>query len=194
MDSPEQLLSEEQIFANMNMVPPWQAAEEMKKETSFNMKDAIAKDLGFEDAADLFNPVAESTQVAERVTTGDERPVTRLPATVDNDFDSAHKDIEDLMDHGKRALKQLIILAGASDRARDYEVLSTMIKTLADLAKDRLELQKAKNKLKAEEKPGVPTTQNTTNNNIIVGTATDMIELIRQQQERLAYGSESTNE
>lgn len=58
------------------------------------------------------------------------------------DYHRAQKTIKAVMEHGESALEELLQLAGQTSKARDYEVASTIMKTLMDASKDLLETHK----------------------------------------------------
>jgi len=81
-------------------------------------------------------PVA--TQVTE-IVAGDE---------VETDAALARKNIKSLLDKGNGAIDNLLLVAQESEHPRAYEVAANFIKTLADLNKDLLEVQKKKSDLR----------------------------------------------
>ena len=79
------------------------------------------------------------TPVTEIVPVGDE---------VESDAALARQNIKSLLDKGSNAIDNLLLVAQESEHPRAYEVAANFIKTLADLNKDLLELQKRKRDLK----------------------------------------------
>jgi len=66
---------------------------------------------------------------------------------VETDTDIARQNIKDLIEKGKSAVDELAVVAKDSQHPRAYEVMATLIKSMSDLNKDLLELQKRKRDL-----------------------------------------------
>ena len=66
---------------------------------------------------------------------------------IDADAEFARTNMRSLIDNGNRALTELASVANQSESPRAYEVLATMMKNLAEMNKDLLELQKRKKEL-----------------------------------------------
>lgn len=92
---------------------------------------------------------------------------------LNNDFDAARKNITDMIATGMDAVDGIMKVATAGDSPRAYEVASILIKTVADMNKDLMDLH---TKIKEAEKDR--TTVNTTNNSIYVGSTTDLQNLL----------------
>lgn len=83
-----------------------------------------------------------------------ERSVDALPVIledganqIDADAEFARTNMRELISNGNRALTELASVANQSESPRAYEVLATMMKNLAEMNKDLLELQKRKKEL-----------------------------------------------
>ena len=59
---------------------------------------------------------------------------------IDADAEFARTNMRSLIDNGNRALTELASVANQSESPRAYEVLATMMKNLAEMNKDLLEL------------------------------------------------------
>lgn len=99
--------------------------------------------------------------------------------TVDNDFLVARKNINSLLTKGNTAIDQLLLVAKETEHPRAYEVAANLIKTLGDLNKDLLDLQKKKKELL-----GANSTGNTTNIDkaVFVGSTNELVKLIRSNK------------
>ena len=114
-------------------------------------------------------PVAQlSTEV---VPVGDE---------VETDAALARKNIKSLLDKGSNAIDNLLLVAQESEHPRAYEVAANFIKTLADLNKDLLDVQKKKSDLRPQQ---------TTNNQsinvekaVFVGSTAELLKQIRENK------------
>lgn len=95
---------------------------------------------------------------------------------IDADAEFARKNMRDLIDNGNRALGELASVANQSESPRAYEVLATMMKNLAEMNKDLLELQKRKREL-------APQSESTKGVNIdkavFVGSTNELLKMIK---------------
>lgn len=92
---------------------------------------------------------------------------------VSDDYDKSRKTYYNLIDRGEQALEGMMDLAAESEHPRAYEVLSGMMKNMADITDKLMELQKRKDDLinnQKEEKPQSGMTQN----NVFVGSTSDL--------------------
>lgn len=105
--------------------------------------------------------------------------VTSVNHEVEEDFDYARKNLYDVIGKSQEALEDMIDVARQSQHPRAYEVLNQMIKNVADISKDLLDLQKKKKDL---IKPEVQEGPQTVNNNLFVGTTADLNRMIEEAQ------------
>jgi hypothetical protein len=66
---------------------------------------------------------------------------------VETDSDIARENLKDLLSKGSKAVEELAVVARDSQHPRAYEVMAGMLKNLADMNKDLLEIQKRKKDL-----------------------------------------------
>lgn len=83
-----------------------------------------------------------------------------------DDLAYARENIYDIIGKSQEALGELMMVAQSSQHPRAYEVLNQMLKTMADINKDLIELHKSKKEL-TEPEPS----HNVTNNNLMLSTA-----------------------
>jgi hypothetical protein len=109
-------------------------------------------------------------------------PTTYRPS-LDNDNDEVNTDAKyvrqnlyDLLEKGHGAIDELLAVADQSQHPRAYEVLATMIKTMAETNRDLLELHQKKKQLIEKEK-----STETVNNNLFVGSTKDLLELLNKK-------------
>lgn len=115
----------------------------------------------------------------------DMAPLTVIPTVdtfgdsqVTDDFEYARGNLITVIEKGQEALSGIVDVAGMSQHPRAYEVVATLIKTMADANKDLLELQKRKKDL-----TGVGPNPTTVNNNLFVGSTLELQKLIKKQNE-----------
>lgn len=92
---------------------------------------------------------------------------------VKNDYEYSRETYRNLIDNSSEALNGMMQLAADSEHPRAYEVLSTMVKNIADVTDKLMDLQKKKQDLTGE-KPAAESKGNMTQNNVFVGSTTDL--------------------
>lgn len=92
---------------------------------------------------------------------------------IKNDYDYARENLYNLVENGNVALEDLVELAKQSEHPRAYEVVGQMIKTIGDTTSQLTILHEKQMKLNASKPEKV------TNNNLFVGSATDLLDLIK---------------
>lgn len=107
-------------------------------------------------------------------------PVESKPIDNNDDFEYARGNMLSILERGNGALDSLLDVADQSQHPRAYEVVATLIKTLADANKDLLELQKKNKELKKVEDNNTP---KTINNNLFVGSTTELQRLLKKHDQ-----------
>ena len=105
-------------------------------------------------------------------------PVQPTDADIDADF--ARKNIKSLIEKGNVAVDNILQVAAASEHPRAYEVAAGLIKNLADLNKDLMEIQKRKRDLGPKEAQGGTTTN--IDKAVFVGSFTDLVKSIKNNK------------
>jgi len=113
--------------------------------------------------------------------TGDIVAVSSKNLGIENDFDYARENIKSLINNGSDAIDEIIKIAKAGDNPRAFEVVSLLLKTVADMNKDLIDLYQ---KTKIAKKEDV-TVNNTTNNSIFVGSTSELQDLINKDRSRI---------
>ena len=103
-------------------------------------------------------------------------PVSIEP-TVEADFDYARGNIIVAIETGQEALSDMLQVAQRSQSPRAFEVVSDLVKTLSQTNKDLLELMKQKKIIENSDGP------KTVNNNLFVGSTTELLKLMKKQDE-----------
>ena len=96
-----------------------------------------------------------------------------------DDYESSRETYKELIDKGNEAIDLMMELARDSQHPRAFEVLATLLKTQADNNDKLLELQKRLKQLKEPVKGSQ--SPNVTNNNVFVGSTTDLQRFILDQ-------------
>jgi len=110
----------------------------------------------------------------EIISTGDD---------IEDDYQVARKKLNDLIDKSQKALDGALNVALASDSPRAYEVVGQLIKTTGDTAKDLLDLQAKKKKLKDSD--GKNQNIETQNNIVFAGSTQDLLKALKSEREKI---------
>lgn len=121
--------------------------------------------------SEIFN--VESTEITPAIKT--EVVSVETKANPEEDFSFARKNIKDLIKKGDVAIDNLLQVASASEHPRAYEVAAGLIKTMADLNKDLLDIHKKKNDLTGE----VASQKTVIDKAVFVGSTSDLVKLIK---------------
>jgi hypothetical protein len=119
-------------------------------------------------------PIKESTQVETLPA------VVEYADPVNADADFARNNIRELVTQGNQAVNELMLIARDGQHPRAFEVLSGLMKNLADMNKDLLEIQKRKKDL-------IPKTEAQNNLNIdkavFVGSTAELVKMLKTQKQ-----------
>jgi hypothetical protein len=96
--------------------------------------------------------------------------------TLDNDYKYARENLYEIIERGSDALNTLVEIAQASQSARAFEVVGTLVKTLSDANKDLLEITNKVKKIKEETKTSQ---KNITNNSLFVGSTAELQKFLK---------------
>jgi len=125
------------------------------------VKDVISQSLGLEPLKDDIIKIVETP-----------------PSTIKNDYDYARDNLYNIIEKGNAALDDIMDIAKQSESARAFEVVTNLIKTMADANKDLLDLAKKKKELDKTAEQEQP---NITNNNLFVGSSADLLKMIKDK-------------
>ena len=109
------------------------------------------------------------------------KPTTEVVASdeVETDAALARKNIKGLLDKGGAAIDNLLLVAQESEHPRAYEVAANFIKTLGDLNKDLLEIQKQKQSLRPVE---INNQSINVEKAVFVGSTAELLKQIRENK------------
>lgn len=99
----------------------------------------------------------------------------------EEDFDLARRTLRNLIEKTDDALDEVLELAKNDEKARSYEVAQQMVKTLADVSKDLIEIHNKKKELYRDSE--VEQSGQTTNNNVFVGSTDELMQLLQGKRE-----------
>ena len=97
---------------------------------------------------------------------------------VENDYEYSKRTYYDLIEKGQNALDDMIDVARNLEHPRAYEVLSGMIKNVSDVNDRLMDLNKKKKDFYKNDIKKIEG-NNTTNNNLFVGSTTDLQRMLK---------------
>lgn len=100
----------------------------------------------------------------------------------EQDYEYSRETYYDLIEKGRESLELMIEVARESEHPRAFEVLSNMIKGIADVNGSLIDLNK---KYKELQKSDKPKESSTTNNNLFVGSTTDLQRMLLGKDEKV---------
>jgi len=106
------------------------------------------------------------------------------------DYLATRKNLMDLIDNGKDAIQGIMNVAEEGEHPRAYEVFAQLIKTVADVNKDLIDIHK---KVKDVEVTKVENNE-TTNNSIFIGSTSELQNLINANRSTKKIVSEIVDE
>jgi len=106
--------------------------------------------------------------------------VVEVKDTVEDDAEFARQNLRDLIEKGNDAADHIISVAKQSDHPRAFEVVAGMLKNLADMNKDLLEVQKRKQDLQPKV---TNNTQNLTiDKAVFVGSTAELLKQLKENK------------
>lgn len=129
---------------------------------------------------DKLSEVFELVETKSEVATTNE--VVIPDSAVTDDFEQSRENLYDLLQNGRSALMHALEVAKQSEHPRAFEVVGNLIKQLADINEQILDLHSKKQKLE-EPKEGKKGAPQTVNNNLYVGTTKDLNKLITDMKQ-----------
>ena len=117
--------------------------------------------------------------------------MTNDEKNIKDDFEYSRATYYELLEKGKESLMDMMEVARSSEHPRAYEVLSNLIKNMADVNDKLMELNKKKKDIDRKEE--TKQVGNTTNN-LFVGTTTDLQKLLRDDEQVIDVTNENNAE
>ena len=99
----------------------------------------------------------------------------------EHDFKYARKNIKDLLKRGENAVDGLLKVAEESEHPRAYEVAANFIKTLSDMNKDLLDIQKKRKELSGDIQSN--TQKTVIDKAVFIGSTQELIKMIKNTKE-----------
>ena len=94
------------------------------------------------------------------------------------DYEKTRENLDELIEKGKSALDDILSIARDSEKARDFEVAATLIKTITDANQSVIELHKKIRDIAnyKQEKESSTTIKNA----LFVGSTTELSKLVKE--------------
>jgi hypothetical protein len=125
----------------------------------------------------LNEKLSEALQIEPIPLTAD---VVELKDQIEDDAEFARQNLRDLIEKGNEAADHIISVAKQSDHPRAFEVVAGMLKNLADMNKDLLEVQKRKQDLQPKV---TNNTQNLTiDKAVFVGSTAELLKQLKENK------------
>lgn len=119
----------------------------------------------------------EPSDVKEIVTTADGEIIPDTGSKIDVDYETTRKNLHILLVQGQSALQSALDVAQSSEHPRAFEVVGNLMKQLADVNQQLLDLHRQKQKLDEPSTKDDP--KKITNNAIFVGSTAELNKLIK---------------
>ena len=138
--------------------------------------------------ADLMRLSQNSPSIKEEIKKGELLPIEgKEENDIESDYDYARDNLRAIIDTSLDSLANLSDICRESDSPRAYEVLSTLLKTIADTNKDLLAIQKTARELREETPKNNP--QHVTNA-LYIGTTTEFHKLLNKAKNEEENGKD----
>ena len=99
--------------------------------------------------------------------------------TANNDFEYARQIYHDLLAKGSESMEEMMEVARATEHPRAFEVLSNMMKNIADINGNLMDMHKKKKDFEQKEQKALP--QGQTTNNVFVGSTSDLQRMLQDE-------------
>ena len=134
----------------------------------------------FENLENEFN-----IQKVEVVETSIQKVEDKSSIHLDKDYEEIRTNLKDIIKRGAEAIDGILLVASETQQPRAYEVVATLIKSVADVNKDLLTMHKQIQDLKSDQPQQKQSAGQITNNSIFVGSTSDLQAIIKGRMDQL---------
>tara|TARA_B100000519_G_C13972620_1_gene310700 strand:+ start:12 stop:356 length:345 start_codon:yes stop_codon:yes gene_type:complete len=106
---------------------------------------------------------------------------------LNDDFEYSRATYYELLEKGKESLEDMMEVARSSEHPRAYEVLSNLIKNMADVNDKLMDLNKKRKDMDKKEEKLI----GNTTNNLFVGTTADLQKLLQDDEQVIDVTNEN---
>ena len=143
--------------------------------------DALSNALGIENIVEIIPPAAKKLPLVPHQQTVIDAPI-EIQVDQDEDYRLARRTFRDLINKGNDAIEGIGDLAKDSESPRAYEVMATLMKTVADTTKDLFDLQKKTKDLKGgDDNKKLDETNVTIDKAVFVGTTAELLHQLKNR-------------
>ncbi|MGJ8582404.1 MAG: hypothetical protein ACSHWR_08865 [Psychromonas sp.] len=108
-------------------------------------------------------------------------PKSKQDFVNEQDYEFSRETYYDLIEKGRESLELMIEVARESEHPRAFEVLSGMIKGIADVNGSLMDLNKKYKEIQKSDEPSE--SKAVTNNNLFVGSTTDLQRMLLKEDD-----------
>ena len=109
-------------------------------------------------------------------------PNVKQNENINYDYDKSRSNLHSLLQSGQEALMHALEVAKQSEHPRAFEVVGNLVKQLADVNQQLLDLHQQHQKLMGVEKKEKEETKSVTNNAIFVGSTAELHKIINDMK------------
>lgn len=117
-------------------------------------------------------------------------PVKELDKDIKDDYEYSRDKYRSILSKGETAIEGMLDLAVESESPRAYEVLSNMLKHMADTTDKLMDLQKKKKELTSNSKGENAGGNSLTQNNVYIGSTADLQRMLLDKKSQTIIDSE----
>jgi hypothetical protein len=99
---------------------------------------------------------------------------------IDKDYEYSRETYYDLLEKGRESMELMVEVARESEHPRAFEVLSNMMKNMADINDKLMALNKQKKEIDRVDEP--KQIGGTTNNNLFIGSTTELQRFLQNEK------------
>jgi len=97
---------------------------------------------------------------------------------IDYDYEKSRANLHNLLNQGQEALMYALEVAKSSEHPRAYEVVGNLVKQLAEVNHQLMDLSEKKQKLSKKQEENNPKPSSVTNNAIFVGSTNELKQML----------------
>lgn len=106
---------------------------------------------------------------------------------LNKDYEEIRTNLKDIIKRGAEAIDGILLVASETQQPRAYEVVATLIKSVADVNKDLLTMHKQMQDIRKDTPVSKQSANQITNNSIFVGSTTDLQAILKGKIEQLRH-------
>jgi hypothetical protein len=125
--------------------------------------------------SEVFNTIPQETKPLEVIDNATGEIVKTPEGKIETDYETTRANLRELLITGQNALYHALEVAKQSEHPRAFEVVGNLMKQLADVNQQLLDIHQQKQKLDAPKKGA----EKVTNNAIFVGSTSELNKLIK---------------